>query len=218
MTVEMPDMWGDVGFTLPPGFTWAQNSVYQRYRAYKTRITAVTPLTNPRFTLYESAETLFMILSMSGFEPGCMESFRADEIGDIDGDGAKEFSDGWGRPISFLRWPASYASPLTLPQQPDPLDTMRVTGPPQDWAMTPLIFSAGPDEATNDPLGTASGFGIQCRPQPPLAPFWLTALTAGMPPVPSICVGNVNGFVNTSDPEAVTAASDNITNYDLLPK
>jgi hypothetical protein len=58
---------------------------------------------------------------MSGFEPGCMESFRADEIGDIDKDGAMEFWDGWGRPILFLRWPASFASPLLPAAQPDPL-------------------------------------------------------------------------------------------------
>ena len=219
MTVEMPDMWGDVGFTFPAGFPWAQNSVYQRYAAYKNRVTTVTPPSDPRFILYESAETLFMILSMSGFEPGCMESFRADEIGDIDKDGAMEFWDGWGRPILFLRWPASFVSPLLPAAQPDPLDTMRVTG---DWAMTPLILSAGPDEAANDPLGTASGFGIQYRPQPTppsyTPPFWLTALTAAIPPSPSICVGNVNGFVDTSVPEAVKAASDNITNYDLLAK
>jgi prepilin-type N-terminal cleavage/methylation domain-containing protein len=216
MTVEMPDMWGDVGFAFsagPPSFTWAQNAIYRRYARYKTALNTVTPLSDPKFAMYESAETLMMILSMGGFEPGCMESFRGDEIGDIDGDSAKEFWDGWGRPILFLRWPASFASPLVNHSQPDPLDFMKVTGPPVDWAMSPLILSAGPDEATNDPLGTISGYGIQYRPQPPATPTWLTSLTATIPPMPSTCTGNINGAI--ADP---VAASDNITNYDLLKK
>jgi len=210
MTVEMPDLWGDAGVTLPASFNWAQNAVHRRYSAYKAAVNAVTAASNPRFQKYESAETLMMILSRSGFEPDCMEAFRADEIGDIDRDGAPEFRDGWGRPIAFRRWPASFISPLISTSTPDPLDTMRVTG---DWAMVPLIFSAGADEATNDPLSGASGYAFQHRTLP-----WLPSLTGAIPPVPSTCVGNDNGKINAADLDEVRAASDNITNYDLLKK
>jgi prepilin-type N-terminal cleavage/methylation domain-containing protein len=211
MTVEMPDLWDDVGFAFPASFNWAQNAVHRRYTAYKTAVNAVTAASDPRFTRYESAETLMMIMSRSGFEPDCMAAFRADEIGDIDRDGAAEFWDGWGRPIAFRRWPASFASPLLSTSTPDPLDTMRLTA---DWAMFPLIFSAGADEANNDPLSGASGYAFRHR----TAPSWLQSLTGAIPPVPSTCVGNDNGGINAADPDQVRAASDNITNYDLLKK
>jgi prepilin-type N-terminal cleavage/methylation domain-containing protein len=230
MAVEMPDTWNDVGTSAAPLTipAWSRNVVYRRYSAYKTAL-STAPGSNfnipvPNFTppttygqLYGYSETLLMIVSMSGFQPDCMEQFRPDEIGDIDRDGAKEFSDGWGRPIAFIRWPAGFASPFINHSQPDPVDVMRVTGPitlpfaaQSDWAMTPLIYSAGPDEATNDPFGAASGYGL-FNP----GPSWLASL-----PIASTCQQNPawpvsNGAVNPANPAAV---SDNITNYDLLTK
>ena len=232
MAVEMPDTWNDVGTAAAPLPipAWASNAVYRRYSAYKTALTTApsppstfnipVPNFSPPTTygqLYGYSETLLMIVSMSGFQPDCMEQFRPDEIGDIDRDGAKEFSDGWGRPIAFIRWPAGFASSFINHSQPDPVDVMRVTGPitlpfaaQSDWAMTPLIYSAGPDEATNDPFGTESGYGL-FNP----GPSWLATL-----PIASTCQQNPawpgsNGAVNPANPVAV---SDNITNYDLLTK
>jgi hypothetical protein len=69
--------------------------------------------------------------------------------------------------------------------------------------MTPLIYSAGPDEALNDPLGTASGYGRQNPAQ-----SWLTSL-----PISTTCQGNNNGGITNA-----SAASDNVSNYDLLRK
>jgi hypothetical protein len=43
-----------------------------------------------------------MIVSMGN--PEAMEQFGQDEVGDVDGDGLPEFIDGWGMPVSFLRW------------------------------------------------------------------------------------------------------------------
>ena len=34
--------------------------------------------------------------------------FTSQDIGDIDGDGAPEFLDGWGKPIRCIRWPAGF--------------------------------------------------------------------------------------------------------------
>jgi len=196
MVVEMPDAWGDVRAPLPATANWAQNALYRRYATYKMGNPARTDQLGP-------AETLMMILAMSGFDPGCMEQFRADEIVDSDGDGAKEFGDGWGKPILFVRWPAGFVPPITVTPQPDPLDVMRVTGPPVDLALVPLILSAGPDEATND-LNGPSGYGIS------VGNPWLATL-----PIVSTCNGNNLGAVDPTNP---TAVSDNITNYDLLKK
>jgi prepilin-type N-terminal cleavage/methylation domain-containing protein len=223
MTVEMPDTWNDVSSASAalPVPSWAQNATYRRYMAYKNALIAAPSsrfnTSVPGFTpptaygqLYGFAETLVMVVSMSGFQPESMEQFRADEIGDIDGDGAKEFLDGWGRPIAFIRWPAGFDATTVDRSQPDPLDVMRVTGgvtspfaASSDWAMTPLIYSAGPDEALNDPLGTASGYGRQNPAQ-----SWLTSL-----PISTTCQGNNNGGITNA-----SAASDNVSNYDLLRK
>lgn len=218
IAVEMPDNWSDVSSTATtlPVPAWARNAVYRRYNAYKTSLeNGVSGATFAQ--RYPSSETLLMIIAMSGFQPDCMEQFRSDEISDIDGDGAREFSDGWGRPIAFIRWPAGFNSAFIDRTQPDPLDVMRVTAAvttpfaaPRDWAMTPLIYSAGPDEALNDPLGGQSGYGLQLN----------TAGVVGVLSTPSMspsstCQGNPNGGRLTDAP---AAANDNITNYDLLTK
>ena len=69
------------------------------------------------------------------------------------GDGAPEFLDGWGKPISFLRWPAGFVSELqpldisTGNRNPDkdhdPFDPLRVHK--EAYRLVPLIYSAGPD-------------------------------------------------------------------------
>jgi prepilin-type N-terminal cleavage/methylation domain-containing protein len=232
MAVEMPDKWTDVGaagVATSAQFAFARNAVYRRYTAFKSVINATVPLSDPRFDMYAEAEALMMILSLGGFEPNCMEQFRADELGDIDGDGAKEFLDGWGRPIIFIRWPAAFDTPFNNLSVPDPLDVMRVSGPPvaaaspinvlvtnrmallppppapvTDWHLNPLIFSPGPDEAANDPLAGASGYGLN------KGAAWLSSNPVTLP---STCNANSSG--DASDP---VAASDNITNYDLLKK
>jgi hypothetical protein len=38
--------------------------------------------------------------------------FTKQEIGDVDADGMPEFLDGWGQPISWLRWPAGFISDM----------------------------------------------------------------------------------------------------------
>jgi hypothetical protein len=94
------------------------------------------------------------------------------EIGDYDGDGLREFHDGWGHPIRFVRWPAGFVpiqgadtdlqndgrsdrTQNTLPANvdldeliPDPFDPRNAhfteTGS-YAFALFPLIYSAGPD-------------------------------------------------------------------------
>ena len=65
-----------------------------------------------RLNRYQSAECLYMIVSMAG-GADARDQFHENEIGDADGDGLPEFHDGWGNPIAFLRWaPGLIGSPL----------------------------------------------------------------------------------------------------------
>jgi hypothetical protein len=153
-----------------------------------------------------------MIVTKSGFEPDALELFRADEIGDIDlgsdgkpGDGAFEFWDGWGRPIAFKRWAPGFLPPYSLLQVADPTkahDPMDPAGADRSaYALIPLVYSAGPDEATNDPnSGGMSGYGLET------ADVGLTALCT---PVG----GTLNGTPKTDG-----SASDNVSNHDLTRK
>lgn len=62
----------------------------------------------------ESAEVLYYILSQGtilGDTPIGSDLFTAEEIKDIDGDGLKEFVDGWGKPLRFYRWPTRLLKP-----------------------------------------------------------------------------------------------------------
>ena len=47
---------------------------------------------------------------------------------DVDGDGLPEFVDGWGRPISFIRWPAGFRSVLQSLSENDPADPIDPLG------------------------------------------------------------------------------------------
>jgi len=64
----------------------------------------------------QGAECLYLILAvMKDGDKSAIDYFSTDEIGDVDGDGMKEILDGWGRPITFIRWPAGYTR-----EQPGP--------------------------------------------------------------------------------------------------
>jgi prepilin-type N-terminal cleavage/methylation domain-containing protein len=139
--MELPDKSGDIPAT--PTNPLA--------RAYRTKMMANG---NAAFGTYEAAECLYLILTTSAGEEGLSAyELTNTEVGDFDGDGYKEFHDGWGRPISFIRWPAGLVSdlqpmdPTTGNRNPvknhDPLDQLKVD--PVAFAIVPLIYSAGPD-------------------------------------------------------------------------
>lgn len=92
---------------------------------------------------HESAECLYLIVTTTA--PGDNAerlSFKADEVGDVDGDGLKEFLDAWGRPIQFIRWPAGMVSdlqplyPIDPTDQADP-DYKEYQKPGVDWSNYP---------------------------------------------------------------------------------
>lgn len=199
MTREMPESWADVVPGPMPNPYYTSSAAERRYVSHYLRLVNASPRfsetnagTGTTFgNVYAPAETLHMIVALGGFEPDALEFFRADELGDIDGDGAVEFHDGWGRPIMFVRWPIGHPmplsmSPLGLPpllttyspeyatgdadtRIADPMDPWKITttGTANDFeqfydpALIPLIYSGGPDQAATDPLGTESGLGVR---------------------------------------------------------
>jgi hypothetical protein len=195
---EMPDSWADVATTgtantlasgTIPSYAWT--GVTRGYGAARTATLSAQ---------HRSAECLFMIVSRGQPEPDAMEQFRHDELGDTDGDGAFEFLDGWGRPISFMRWPTGFVSPYSLIQvndpvnRHDPFDSLKLEA--AAFALTPLIYSAGPDgEDGVVQLNSWTGANLAA----------IFAVTNGAAPPQR------PGEPTTS----TTSASDNITNHDL---
>jgi len=206
MREEMPDSWFDVfgsagsNLTSPP--TTAAGRAYQRYYAAGT-----APSSS-----YASAECLYMIITQSGLFPDLLTDIRPDQIGDIDNDGKKEFWDGWKRPIAFFRWAPGFSSPLSQIQIADPTnyhDPIDVNeADATAFAMFPLIYSAGPDESTNDPSSSGpNGYGLITA-----ANGWPDASLA------SPCTFNPGGtgLVGVPDPSNASAYLDNIFSHDLM--
>jgi len=205
MVVDMPDCWEDVPASL------SSLPSYARSAAVKAYIGSATTL---RRASNGSAETLFMIASRSGYDPDSLEAFRTNETGDTDGDGATEFIDAWGKPIIFLRWAPGFIAPRMSPIQVanadtshDPLDPMKLdynasNNMATGYAMTPLIVSGGPDEATALTVLVAG--------------WWATA---GTPPVlSSLVVSEGSNLIGSASSGNPTGYLDNITNHDLLKK
>jgi len=213
MAREMPDSWDEVPSTmadynaLSASYKTAITRTYTNYRITSTGTAA--PNSSP--------ECLYLIVSRSGYEPDALENFRAQEIIDADGDGNKEFADGWGNPIAFMRWAPGFSSPVQSnapTAQHDPLDPLNTDA--NAYALVPLVYSAGPDETYGlITMSVATGSGIDKKDG------W-TLLNLG-----SLCSLSVTGATDSSwntkkagetDPSNPTAYLDNITNHDLMKK
>jgi prepilin-type N-terminal cleavage/methylation domain-containing protein len=134
MRMELPDRWSDItdGPAVLPSRPAASQAYLQRYNQASPD------------GLFQGAECLYLIVAHL-VEDG-LTQFPQSAIQDTDGDGIPEFIDGWGRPIRFLRWAPGFRSPLqtgNAAAQPDPFDPRRVHG--NNFALYPLIYSAGPD-------------------------------------------------------------------------
>ena len=215
---EMPDSWGDVATTASQVLTGSFCPAYARtgpvvsYAVFRQSLaTGTTTVANSN----GAAECLHLFVSRGGLEPDVMEQFRRDEIGDTDSDGAPEFLDAWRQPIQFIRWapgvsitgsgtPFTAGFPRPSPIQVadanryhDPLDPARVDLPPSGFALTPLIFSEGPDRVPNSVFINPAG--------------WAANLV-GTNTLLTIVTGNSNGTVGSGGTAAVR---DNIFNHDL---
>lgn len=160
MRLEMPDRWTDV-IDVPA--TWTPTPILRPAisAAYLRRYNAASA--HPNINLHEAAECLYLIVMGGiGEDADAREVFRAADSADTDGDGLREFVDGWGKPIYWVRWPIGFKSDFV--QMPigdvfDSLDPMHVYRIPlpastrtpdllatgDTFAHQPLIYSAGAD-------------------------------------------------------------------------
>ena len=177
MMYEMPDSLNDIAPSAPPIPT-----------------TPILAYISSKPFGPSSAECLFMILARSGIQPEIMEQFHASEIGDTNKNGLSEFIDGWGNPISFIRWAPGFSSlsqvqPADSTNFHDPMDAQRADT--VGYALIPLIVSAGPDGDLG--LTLSSGWS---------SPSLASLVTSGS------AIG-----------QSTSAASlDNVTNHDLVTK
>lgn len=231
MTLELPDVLDNVpanqgaADTLATVNSYVGTGVVRAYASYRQSLPTWSDAD------YQSSECLYMIVMRSGFEPEAMEGFRTDEIGDVDGDKAMEFLDGWGQPIAFFRWAPGFVSDTTpthasvnstvrTPRAFSPIqiaDPTNIHDPfdtagsePASYALLPLIVSAGPDgeyglKTKGKGLGSGWAFGA--------VPCTYDADSGSGP--------SSAGLQLVGEPTTWTTAAvstdylDNITNHDL---
>jgi len=251
MIMEMPDRWSDVlladitGST--PASVTARQPLYldsnsssthggptplieayrRQYYASAQNATAEQLLDN------QGAECLFMMVMLATADGEARTLFNESSIGDVDGDGAREFLDGWGRPINFLRWAPGYDSDLqananTLGTDEDvwiaqadadhdPFDLFK--SDPIAYRLVPLIFSAGSNEdfglqtlessvTWHASVGVSTpgrSFGTQNRRT-------YISEASRVNPYQQFTGGSVTAFYGTAIDDTAT---DNITNHNI---
>lgn len=147
MKLEMPERWADVTH-IPQILSKAPPLAEEYYRYYlQTQGRAVDEYVSER------AETLYMVVMKATGDGEARTHFSKQEIGDLDGDGAYEFIDGWGTPIAWLRWPAGVVSDLqplnangSRPSETDhdPFDPFRRDSPAVAWPPLEYYPQVGP--------------------------------------------------------------------------
>lgn len=169
--VELPQRWDDIAVgtwpTATAPFLYLGEPVNGLSQNYLRRYNACPTEPTPQ---YQGAECLYLIITCGGQEEDAspLDQFRGMDVGDLDRDGMNEFHDGWGNPISFIRWPTLFPSDLQPDVVPveaagatavydfcldrhDPFDPsksdMPASGAPRarGYRLTPLIVSPGPD-------------------------------------------------------------------------
>jgi prepilin-type N-terminal cleavage/methylation domain-containing protein len=208
MLMEVPDRWSDVllnQVTLSPtplaplyldvtntanGRTEVANLYLRTLRRIASSTNKLTdqPNTLDEILANQGAECLYMVIMNACGDGESRTLFPQSSIGDVDGDGAPEFLDGWGHPIEFLRWAPGFESDIQLnaveldspatgtPAEAwqsagisdhDPFDLYRAQ--PVAFRLTPLVYSLGRDEESG--LVTNTGVSAPWRPTSPTVNF-----------------------------------------------
>lgn len=255
MLMEIPDRWSDIilekveDFSLAAGplkpiylvdRTDLSNAYYRRFTQLIGRTNTLTgqPNTADDIRRNQGAECLYMVVTMACGDGEARSLFAENTIGDVDGDGAPEFLDGWGHPINFLRWAPGFDSQIQLnantlgpstgttwlaaaQKDHDPFDLFRVDN--KAFRLVPLIYSPGRDESSGlyaaaytdaDPSiliwrPTAVG-GVAVASQAPYLSPKLTPYDFSLTP-------NQKGYMGTDesliDPSKDRTCTDNIHNH-----
>jgi hypothetical protein len=134
MKYEMPDRWSDVRDN--PVFLINRPALAQSYLARWNQMTTANSSLDPSQS-FEGPECLYLTVMNATGDGEARTLFTKQEIGDVDGDGAPEFLDGWAQPIAWVRWPAGFVPHSQLMTgdantDHDPLDMYRrdMTPPP----------------------------------------------------------------------------------------
>ena len=196
---EMPDQWVDVR---EPGYL--TSPIIKGYvRQIDGMVNPSVPAMRNREAVLAavgqsaaSAEALYLLVSR-GLDSDALEAFREDEMGDTDGDGAREFLDGFGTPIHFIRWAPGAVTAADRPAGQDPFDPYRLYGT-ETFPLTPLIVSAGPDEQFSTWRDGASEIEIQYQGSAKAMPFDpYTPADAGA----AVNSGHVDNITNLGMPQ-----------------
>jgi prepilin-type N-terminal cleavage/methylation domain-containing protein len=166
MALELPDGWNDLLQNNPNDSLWSastyQSGVSRRFHSIVTQNVTVAAVQEK----WGDAECLWLSVMQGGYaNPSIISHFREDEFGDRDGDNQREFIDGWGNPIRFLRWAPKFVSRYqpALAAGTAAHDAFDLAGvdPLARATLFPLIYSMGPDGEPD----------IECRDQPALTQF-----------------------------------------------
>ena len=254
MLMEVPDRWSDVLLNAVPtslgGVGDARRPIYldpsslsangrtDLGEAFLRRYAAIATSSNPTsdvLTDNQGAECLYMIIMMATGDGEARTIFGESSIGDVDGDGAPEFVDGWGHPINFLRWAPGFESQIQLDANylgggvadpntnaawvkaangdHDSFDMFRLDQ--LAFRLVPLIFSGGRDETFGVRLvkpyvawqGVANPTSVTKSQMIALTPYKKVTDTSDATDVPA--------FLGT--PNSDRTATDNVHNH-LLGK
>lgn len=120
-----------------------------------------SPAGTVRYRFVANAELLYLVIMNA--DPEARSLFSEREVADVDGNGLKEFVDGWGKPICWMRWAPSLPRSDRQPSidsirsqvgtngvpdryDADPFDPLGLGyGGEVGWFLVPYVFSAGPD-------------------------------------------------------------------------
>lgn len=190
----------------------------------------------------DSSEAMYIFLTkMESFGLPAVDedAFTSNEIGDTDGDGLKEFVDGWDRPIRFYRWPTRLIRPAPTATDTQAIQSMPPCPPAEPYTI-PLqtqdyFGNAGygasaffanlpanlvtlrqdpddPNEALNDTV--ASTFYLdtrKCRNHRCTWDYWVGSTKHTMTPT----AFEAGFFLNTPDtwsmPLIISAGADGVT-------
>ncbi|MGD9127640.1 MAG: prepilin-type N-terminal cleavage/methylation domain-containing protein [Planctomycetia bacterium] len=163
MRMEMPDRMNDIAYGPVDVWSIVQNgpqtpslnpfATTKTSDRYARRIASANGVSLNQLTTIPaekcrntSAELLYMIIMGM---PDAAEQFASFEIGDTNDNGLKEFVDGWGHPIRFLRWAPGIDPNLSDIQKKDdtsPFDPYGYYKSVGGYTLYPLVFSGGLDE------------------------------------------------------------------------
>jgi prepilin-type N-terminal cleavage/methylation domain-containing protein len=261
MLMELPCRWSDVILNAVPttGTATVLNPIYldvssspqwrtelgALYLRQYLRIAGATnkltgkPNTGTDITTNEAAECLYMIVVNACGDGEAKSLFSESGIGDTDGDGAPEFLDGWGHPISFLRWAPGFVSDIQanandLPDSTavpptnvgsnvpweemakrdhDPFDLFRI-----DFAafrLVPLIISSGRDESFGIRMNTSNYWQGIGNPSSTFTLPLATITTPVISPYAKVTdpADSATVYLGTIDTKDTTAATDDIHNH-----